>query len=162
MIMKKILITICIFLMVNNVHSQNSNEEIESFLRDFYISYNNAHIKCRDEIRDGIDGAFKTLMNTLDSLHQTYCTKHLINKMFDNGYDEGYDILMWMSSDNIETIKSMSITQDSSQKNMYHISYNAEYYYDPTIKKYMEVKFRVVVIEEDGVFKIDDVFDYQF
>ena len=149
--------------MVNNVLSQNYNEKAESFLRDFYISYNNAHIKCGDEIREGVDGAFETLRKTIDSLHLTYCTKHLINKMFDNGYDEGYDILMWMSSDNIETIKSMSITQDSSQTNMYHISYNAEYYdYDPTIKKYMEVKFRVAVVEEDGVFKIDDVFDYQF
>ena len=149
----KMLFMISALFLSNRCSGQNDNDLIVSMLKEFYTSYN---ILWSKDIQPN------DLINQMNSLQQKYCTKRFqkeIKKIFEvHGLD--HDVLINdVYTEDIESLKSISIAKDSTRKNTYLVTYNAIVTGIDYKKTNQKVKIVVVVVKEDGNFKIDNVLD---
>jgi hypothetical protein len=152
---KKLILIIASILILSNIsciRAQDEEKQVISMLEEFYVAYNTV------SANSGLD----ILKPKLDSLQKKYCTKRFqkeLKKIFEvHGLD--HDVLLNdVYTEDIESLKTMSITKDKTRDNTYLIIYDAVVTGIDYKKKIQKVQIFVVVAKEDGVFKIDNVLD---
>jgi len=142
-----------ILLLCSGCNAQNNDDLIVAMLKEFYTSYN---ILWSKNIQPD------NLIKQKDSLQQKYCTKEFqkeLKKIFEvHGLD--HDVLINdVYSEYIESLKTMSITKDKTKENTYLVTYDAIVTGIDYKKIIQKVQIFVVVVKEDGAFKIDNVLD---
>lgn len=135
---------------INCVRAQNQEKQIVSMLKEFYIAYNTAWAKC----------GFDVLKTQLDSLQQKYCSQSFrkeLKRQFDmHGLD--HDILINdVYTEDIESLKTISVTKDNTKQNAYYVSYTAVVTGMGNRRTNERVQIHVIVVKENGKFKIDNV-----
>ena len=150
---KEIMLAITsILIFFTSCHAQDEEKQAISMLNEFYVAYN----------RVSAESELDVLKARLDSLQQKYCTKRLqkeLNKIFEvHGLD--HDVLLNdVYTEDIESLKTMSITKDKTRENTYLVTYDAVVTGIDYKKINQKVQIYVVVVKEDGNFKIDNVLD---
>lgn len=124
--------------------SLKEDEAIIEFLKEFYIAYNRPWNRVDD---------FGVYLEQSDSLRQKYCTKKL-RKEYIKAYKDGHDVLV--SDLDTEDLETLSVVKDNTRENTYCVSYTTteEMFGKKTIYK---VQIRLLVVKENGHFKIDEV-----
>jgi hypothetical protein len=117
-------------------------DAIIQMLIEFYTVYNKTWIEADVSI----------LKEQLDSLRRKYCTQRFIEEMFDEYLD--YDVLMDFGMEDLESLK---VTKDNSRENTYWVTYIGVSETPWGEKSYYDIKIHLVVVKENGVFKIDEV-----
>jgi hypothetical protein len=112
--------------------------QIKKRLNDFYICY--------------IKENSKTIGNTktIDAIQKKYCTEKLLNKIKNDELD--YDPILNAQDCDILWLKTLKILKDSKMKDLYFVTY-----IDTFSKKKNTIK--LIVIKEDGNFKINEIID---
>jgi hypothetical protein len=140
-------------IFINNIcyaQVQNNEEvkQIKQVLREFYIAYNKAWSTTKN---------MYIIKNQVDSLQIKYCTKKLRNELRSERKESGFGYEPLIKDEYAEVLNMLTVTKDSTRSNVYIVSYcyptiNASY--KPINKT---VTFHVLMMEEEGSFKIDSV-----
>ena len=128
----------------------NEEESILQMLKEFYIAYNRPWNRVDD---------FGVYLEQLDSLRQKYCTKRY-NKdlkeapeIYGSHVLDHDDLICDFATEDLETI---SVIKDNTRENTYCVSYTAtEEEYGKKVS--YSVQIQLLVVKEDGRFKIDKV-----
>lgn len=151
----KLMLVIANILILSNiscVRAQDEEKQIVSMLNEFYYAYNSVCLE------SGLD----VLWVRLDSLHQKYCTKNFRKELNSQYKIHGLDhniLINDVYTEEIESLKSISILKDNTRENTYLVTYNAIVTGIDYKKINQKVQISVVVVKEDGNFKIDNVLD---
>jgi len=129
--------------------SNIQNEQIIKMLKEFYIVYN--------KVLSDAPSINYMLINKIDSLQCKYCTKKLRNELRSERKEFGFGFDPLIKDEYAEVLNMLKVTKDSTRSNVYIVSYcypteNASY--KPINKT---VTFHVLMMKEDGNFKIDSV-----
>jgi hypothetical protein len=153
--MKKIVILLIssTLFFITSCNAQNNDDLVFSMLKEFYTSYNLLWSK---------DIQPNDLIKQMNSLQQKYCTKRFqkeLKKIFEvHGLD--HDVLINdVYTEDIESLKTMSIIKYNTKENTYLVTYNAVVTGIDYKKINQKVQIYVVVVKEDGQYKIDNVLD---
>ena len=124
--------------------SLTEEKTIVQMLIEFYPIYN--------KIWEEAD--VSVLREQLDSLRQKYCTQRF-RKEYIEAYADGHDVLIcdFYSKD----LKYLKITKDNIKESAYCVSYTIISEGSGNKKNIFDVRIQVIVVEEDGEFKIDEV-----
>ncbi|MBS0425346.1 MAG: hypothetical protein JSR71_13235 [Proteobacteria bacterium] len=137
-----------IFLIsINRVQSQNklADKEIKEMLREFYTAYNTTWSTCNMQL----------LKYKLDSLQRKYCTKKLIQQVKEYGLD--HDPLIGDDYTDVEHLKTLSITKDSSQPFAYTIYYIAHTLSASNKPIDEKVIIHLTVAKEGDIYKVASI-----
>lgn len=146
------IVILSLFNLNNCIHAQNtsSDDEIIKFLYKFYGDYSKIW-----SIQPPMP--YEILSFKLDSMYQKYCTSNLRDKAL-KYQENGQDIITKdYSMDTIE-YKTIIITKDVSKENIFIITYITNFYLGGNNYRQEQVSFSVKIKNENGVYKIDDVF----
>lgn len=152
--MKKIIIVILLILInVSCVYAQDVVKLVAPMLKEFYIEYNTV---CAKNIKPD------DLIKQLDSLKRKYCSQSFqkeLKKMFKiHGLD--HDVLINdVYTEDLKSLKTISVTKDDTRKNCYYVSYIAVVTGMGNKKTNEKVQIHLVVIKENVLLKIDNVLD---
>jgi hypothetical protein len=150
--MKTRFIYLFIYLLLSNighVNAQNNDfdKQANKALTDFYFAYSN--------LKHTVAGRYK-----IDSLFNKYCTKkfkQLIYKEFKaNGFD--HDLLTNDNGIDSTALKTFNVIKNVTLNSVYSISYQQKIINAFNNPELVKVKFKVMVVREDGSLKIASVF----
>ena len=123
------------------------NKDISNFLIKFYNEY--AEVWSLRVTPD-------VLKLKLDSLYEKYCSKEYIPILKEHGLE--YDLITddwWLDT---QAAKTLRITKDLSLKDIYIVSYITDVYpISPIEPVAYQITLRVHVIQENGMYKINNV-----
>jgi hypothetical protein len=116
-----------------------SNDEIEFMLKDFYGHY----IRECNKVPNSL--------SNIDAILERFCTKNLRNQIKNNDLD--YDPLLKAQYCDPNWLKTLNVSKDITLKNVFFVSYQS------IINNHKnETKIRLLILKQDGVYKIDKVF----
>ena len=141
------LISIILLTNANCASSQNFTPDKQAIkmLKEFYTAYNTAWSTTKGH----------ELAKKLDSLQLKYCTKKLIRQVKEAGLDQ--DPLIGIDYTDVEHLKTLTITNDSTKINTYVVSYIAHTLSASNKPIDEKVVIHATVIKEGKSFKIDTV-----